>query len=339
MEEKTKENRNYKEKQLKAKLYTKEEKGVTLIALVVTIIVLIILAGITISTLLGDNGIIEKTRVAKDSQRGAAVYDEVELAVGENEMSYNIDGTRPNNKASVALDLWENKGYLTKEDYNKLTGSEGEDEIDEITIGNVTIDFRRLNGDGGGGGGPELAKGPNGKPLVNKDNIPETSHDKIIGEDEYGNQVVVPDGFKVADDSGTTVKDGIVIEDTQGNQYVWIPVSNINHDGSNKIKVNSASEEGVEITLGRYTFATSSPGDPTLAANSYQYANSYETPVTIDSYFQELTTHRDSNFSSGTDGTNTTEYNSAKLTKAEIRAKFKFRNHIQQMAFLKSITA
>lgn len=43
------------------------EKGITLIALVVTIIVLLILAGISISMLTGENGILTKTNVAKES--------------------------------------------------------------------------------------------------------------------------------------------------------------------------------------------------------------------------------------------------------------------------------
>ena len=37
---------------------TKENKGITLIALVITIIVLLILAGVTIATLVGNNGIL-----------------------------------------------------------------------------------------------------------------------------------------------------------------------------------------------------------------------------------------------------------------------------------------
>ena len=38
----------------------KENKGITLIALVITIIVLLILAGVTISTLTGDNRFVNK---------------------------------------------------------------------------------------------------------------------------------------------------------------------------------------------------------------------------------------------------------------------------------------
>lgn len=47
---------------------TKENRAVTLIALAVTIIVMLILAGVTISTIAGDNGIVTKAREAKISQ-------------------------------------------------------------------------------------------------------------------------------------------------------------------------------------------------------------------------------------------------------------------------------
>ena len=41
---------------------TKEMKGITLVALVVTIVVLLILAGVSINLVLGDNGIITKAK-------------------------------------------------------------------------------------------------------------------------------------------------------------------------------------------------------------------------------------------------------------------------------------
>lgn len=43
----------------------KKNKGITLIALVITIIVLLILAGVTINTLFGQNGIMQKANKAK----------------------------------------------------------------------------------------------------------------------------------------------------------------------------------------------------------------------------------------------------------------------------------
>lgn len=48
-------------------IVSKTNKGITLIALVITIIVLLILAGVTIATLTGNNGILTKANQAKDN--------------------------------------------------------------------------------------------------------------------------------------------------------------------------------------------------------------------------------------------------------------------------------
>ena len=53
----------------------RNQKGITLVALVVTIIVLIILAGISINLLLGDNGIITKAQEAKKQQKIAEIKE------------------------------------------------------------------------------------------------------------------------------------------------------------------------------------------------------------------------------------------------------------------------
>ena len=39
--------------------------------------------------------------------------------------------------------------------------------------------------------------------------------------------VWVPEGFKVAGDSASTVQNGVVIEDKDGNQFVWVPVATL----------------------------------------------------------------------------------------------------------------
>ena len=57
----------------------KKENGITIVALVVTIIILIILAGISINLILGDNGIITVTKKAKENTELAKVEEEKEL--------------------------------------------------------------------------------------------------------------------------------------------------------------------------------------------------------------------------------------------------------------------
>lgn len=79
----------------------KKEKGITLVALVVTIVVLLILAGVSISMVLGNNGLITKATDAKARTEQDAIntetamnnlYDElVELVGGENNEEYCPD--------------------------------------------------------------------------------------------------------------------------------------------------------------------------------------------------------------------------------------------------------
>ena len=48
-----------------------QNKGITLVALVVTIVVLLILAGISITALFGDNGIIARAKIAAEKTKEA----------------------------------------------------------------------------------------------------------------------------------------------------------------------------------------------------------------------------------------------------------------------------
>ena len=59
----------------------KGKNGITLIALVITIIVLLILAGVTIATLTGDNGILTKAQNAKEKNAQKTVEEQINLAV------------------------------------------------------------------------------------------------------------------------------------------------------------------------------------------------------------------------------------------------------------------
>ena len=71
-----------------------KEKGITLIALVVTITVLIILATVSINTVLGDNGIISRAQKARDSYQNSSTSEDEHMKQLANEMAeYDEDGT------------------------------------------------------------------------------------------------------------------------------------------------------------------------------------------------------------------------------------------------------
>ncbi len=72
---------------MKTKFKNKQERGITLIALVVTIVVLLILAGVSISLVLSNNGVISKAKDARNQYAEAQTNDEKQL----NEISDWID--------------------------------------------------------------------------------------------------------------------------------------------------------------------------------------------------------------------------------------------------------
>lgn len=70
---------------------TKENKGVTLIALAVTIIVMLILAGVTVSTLTGNSGITEKAQTAKKMSKVSSEKEAIQLALSLAKMENYLD--------------------------------------------------------------------------------------------------------------------------------------------------------------------------------------------------------------------------------------------------------
>ena len=69
--------------------------------------------------------------------------------------------------------------------------------------------------------------------------------------DSYGNEIIIPAGFKISEESSNNVTGGVVIEDathtnTLGSEFVWIPVGTVY---TNESKTTSET-----ITLGRYVF-------------------------------------------------------------------------------------
>ena len=74
----------------------KNQKGITLIALVVTIIVLIILVGVSINLVLGENGIVEKAKFAKEQTEQAKTNEEKSL----NETANYIEDIESDNGGS-----------------------------------------------------------------------------------------------------------------------------------------------------------------------------------------------------------------------------------------------
>ena len=84
---------------MKLNIKTKDKNGITLVALVVTIIVLILLAGVSVNLVIGNNGIIAKAQIAKKNAENAAWLEKAQMIVtrSKNEQRRNRKINRPRN--------------------------------------------------------------------------------------------------------------------------------------------------------------------------------------------------------------------------------------------------
>ena len=327
----------------------KQKKGITLIALVVTIIVLLILAGISIAMLTGQNGILQKATKSKEITEKAEIIEKAQMDIIGKQAEHQGNISESELEEILTSNNYNTKGTLSNEENildRTLTSNNGKYQIpvSEIYNGYLTIaDFG------------EAPIGPTGKPLINKDTVLNyvSGTDPLVGEDRYGNPITIPVGFKVAEDSGEDVTQGIVIEDndlfvyndetgneySRGNQYVWIPVGTIYTDTA------MAPSNAKTIVPGRYEFAngtknytnedgtttTTIPtkGTPILKQSlinyeiqptniTYNTRSSYpqhgiisatNSQIVIGNYYYELSTYNAGNASNGYSGKNRTANN------------------------------
>ena len=93
----------------------KNARGITLIALVITIIVLLILAGVTINALSGENGIITKSKEAKIKTEKSRTIEKINLAI----LTAMTKGDRDIDNATLREEL-EKEGLTVKTEGNNL---------------------------------------------------------------------------------------------------------------------------------------------------------------------------------------------------------------------------
>ena len=224
----------------------KNKKGITLVALVVTIVVLLILAGVSINLVLGNNGIIAKAKDAETKSAEASENDlkgmnglvsEMEgvlagngnngeethipeITIGEVKVVANSDGTGSaiTDAASVYLG---NTLYITFS-HSIIGGTTTVDKtIPYAVTKNGTYTFT-------------VTGTVNGKSYTKNVSVTvnqfKTAKDYVAANVEVtypDGKVWIPEGFKVADDSASTVQGGVVIEDKDLNQFVWVPVATL----------------------------------------------------------------------------------------------------------------
>ena len=113
-----------------------QERGITLIALVIAIVVLLILAGVSIAMLTGQNGILTQATKAREENRGASVQEQIDLW-RTNQTSDELAGINTAISKTELLDSLENEKLLIGDERTKLENGEA------ITIGSKTISLAK----------------------------------------------------------------------------------------------------------------------------------------------------------------------------------------------------
>ena len=273
---------------------TKEIKGITLITLAITIVVLIILAGVSINAVMGDDGIIKKAHNSANLTKEAEVKEAINRTILEfyltndyetledflkakvtegniDSVTKNADGTLTVKKGNYSVTV-ENK---TNSSGGSSSGGStgGETQTPEITIGEAKV---VANSDGTGSAITDAASVYLGNTLyitfshsitggttvvdktipyavakngtytftvtgtVNGKNYTKNvsvtvnqfkdayeymqTNTKVTYSD---GDVWIPEEFRISTDSAETVQGGLVIEDKDLNQFVWVPVATI----------------------------------------------------------------------------------------------------------------
>ncbi len=189
-----------------------KNKGITLMVLVITIIVMLILAGVAISMTIGENGIFSKSKQGAEIYKNSVNSETNHLNGVEKEMGDLINQYQGEDKINPPSST----EPITK------PGNLGNPDENGIYTKNSTI-----NGEAAEAFNPEIPKGF--KPV----NL-ETAN--------WGNGSTPP--------SEEAVKAGLVIEDEEGNQFVWVAV------------------DGEIVKLNRYNFASDGT-ESEYTANDY----------------------------------------------------------------------
>ncbi len=172
----------------------KANNGITLIALVITIIILLILAGISIATLTGENGLLTKATTAKEKTEIEDAKEQAKIDIAT-EIAERIEAGQSTDLSDADI-----KQILTNKDYVK--------EAKDTSFTTKKSGYEILYSD--------LYNSLKG----NQPPIPERNQPPIP-EGFYYVGGTIEEGFVISDIEGDDLNNN-----KNGNQFVWVPVDN-----------------------------------------------------------------------------------------------------------------
>ena len=281
--------------------------AITLIALIITIIVLLILAGVTLSMVMGDSGLFSKANNASEQTKISNVKEIIRMQVLENELNKKTKDS--NAKSDEALQAAvETK--LTEEGYKVEEG--------KITIGSTEINIAEeianaSSGENGGSGGTTAGK-------------EDASKNRTLAGTTTGysyKNPVIPQGFKAVDEGSATWtytdetqtevagwNEGLVIKDTIGNEFVWVPVDGTKVEYKKWCTIGKSYSECSDDT-------SAIPVTENTQINTYHgfYVARYEAGLTTETLEQNAEINNNTNTTAvskpGTKIWNNIDYNNA----------------------------
>ena len=244
-------NRNMKEKMninnntTRIKEIKKSSKGVTLIALVITIIVLLILAGVSIAMLTGDNGILTQAKEAKEANIAGTEKEQIKLAMQSLKMKKQAD----NVSTIVTADELQNQ--LIADGAKNVTVEAGENGSLVVKYADSKNQYT-VNQNGEIGENGQTPGGPDKPGTETGGTLPSTADTKPF----------LPTGATVVEKD---LSKGVVIKDSNGNYWTWIEVpktiyENTAYNGgtaptssTDYAKIESTMQKYAEAYRGSYT--------------------------------------------------------------------------------------
>ncbi len=229
-----KEKSKLKSKTISIKELKKSSKGITLIALVITIIVLLILAGVSIAMLTGDNGILTQATEAKKANTVGAEKEQIQLAMQSLKMKKQAD----NVSTIVMADELQNQ--LIADGAENVTVESGENDSLVVKYADsknqYTVNQNGEIGENGQTPGEPDAPGTEG-------DLPSTAETKPF----------LPEGATVVEKDLNT---GLVIKDINGNEWTWVEVpksiyTNTTYNGG-IAPTSSTDYAKIESTMQKY---------------------------------------------------------------------------------------
>ena len=194
------------------KLQKHRQSGITLIALVVTILIIIILAGVTINLTVGENGIFSKAKYAKEKYTNEEYLEQEQLnelyayMAKDNSLPENTKDTEAGTQVKLPSSWYTTTAaYVSTEDGKTVTKEVKTASVIAVATGNG-----------------ETVPVPNGFYYVGGNK----STGVVISDNEADQNKYA--GYEA---NGTTAK--AVGVDLQGNQFVWIPCTIENYKKTN----------------------------------------------------------------------------------------------------------